>query len=288
MVTAWLALAQSHPVNSTAASSRWSSLVDACDKAVAGASLFAPQWGILLTPVAGLGASKAAGLKLAVWRQSTVAVPGRSPSSHNPTPRGSWPGYSSNEAPPDIADALALGPPAGSVGAGLWAASERSRPAYDQLTRTWAALIGPMPGSSSSHRATRGHQPVQLDPRLDGLGGQQLAAVGGGAQRLDGHAMLQRPGGPVPERGAVAIWRLVARPRSSARSSSGAPTISALSWLMAQILAAQALWRLASSTRIASRSPGWTGCLSGQQSESQVDAGTHARQLVTRAARRGA
>jgi hypothetical protein len=50
------------------------------------ASLFGPRWGIPLMPVAGLGASRAAGLKLAVWRQSTVAVPGHSPSSHDPTP----------------------------------------------------------------------------------------------------------------------------------------------------------------------------------------------------------
>ena len=51
------------------------------------------------------------------------------------------------------------------------------------------------------------------------------------------------------------IWRLVASPRNSARSSSGAPTISALSWLMALTLATQALWRVASSTRNASWSP---------------------------------
>ena len=51
------------------------------------------------------------------------------------------------------------------------------------------------------------------------------------------------------------IWCLVVRPRSSARSSSGAPTISASSWLVALTLAAQALWRVASSTRSASRSP---------------------------------
>lgn len=34
------------------------------------------------------------------------------------------------------------------------AASDRSRPACDQLTRIWAALIGPIPGNSSSHGAT--------------------------------------------------------------------------------------------------------------------------------------
>lgn len=48
---------------------------------------------------------------------------------------------------------------------------------------------------------------------------------------------------------------LVPSPRSSARSSSGAPTIIALSWLMALTLARQALWRVASSTCSACRSP---------------------------------
>jgi len=51
------------------------------------------------------------------------------------------------------------------------------------------------------------------------------------------------------------IWRLVASPRSSARSSSGAPTMRALSWLVALTLAAQAPWRVANSTRNVSRSP---------------------------------
>jgi hypothetical protein len=91
------------------------------DKAVAGASWFGPRWGILLTPVPGLGASRAAGLNLAVWRQSTVAVPGRSPSSHDPTPHGSWPRYSSNEAPTNLPGGLAIGqfaPVIGLPGAG--------------------------------------------------------------------------------------------------------------------------------------------------------------------------
>jgi hypothetical protein len=70
------------------------------------------------------------------------------------------------------------------------AASERSRPVCDQLTSTWAALIGPTPGSSSSHGRDRGHQPLQLGPQLGGLGGQQLDAPGGRAQRPDGHAVF--------------------------------------------------------------------------------------------------
>src|SRR5512132_312681 len=68
-------------------------------------------------PVAGLGASRAAGLKLAVWRQSSVAVPERSPSSHDPAPPGPRPGYSSNEAAFDLTWRLALGGAAGDVGA---------------------------------------------------------------------------------------------------------------------------------------------------------------------------
>jgi hypothetical protein len=50
-----------------------------------------------------------------------VAVPGRSPSSHNPTPRGSRPGYWSNEAPQGFLGRLALGqfaPVVGLAGAG--------------------------------------------------------------------------------------------------------------------------------------------------------------------------
>ena len=49
------------------------------------------------------------------------------------------------------------------------------------------------------------------------------------AQPDQGHGVAQRP-----------TWRLVVRPRSSARNSSGAPTISALSWLVARTLATQA------------------------------------------------
>jgi hypothetical protein len=48
-------------------------------------------------PVTGLGTSRAAALKLAVWRQDIVAVPGRSPSSHDPAPTRVATQYSSNE-----------------------------------------------------------------------------------------------------------------------------------------------------------------------------------------------
>ena len=74
--------------------------------------------------------------------------------------------------------------------------------------------------------------------------------------------MLQRPGRPLPQAGAVGDLPAVRRPRSSARSSSGAPTSSALSWPIAATRARVALRRVVSSTRSASRSPrrrGWPG-----------------------------
>jgi hypothetical protein len=66
---------------------------------------------------------------------------------------------------------------------------------------------------------------------------------------------------------------LVPSPRRSARSSSGAPTISALNWLVALTLARQALWRVANSTRSASRSP----CRRGMIRWSQAKASRAAR-----------
>jgi len=51
------------------------------------------------------------------------------------------------------------------------AASERSRPACDQLTSTWAALIGPTPGQLQQPRRDGGHEPLQLSPQPSRLGG---------------------------------------------------------------------------------------------------------------------
>jgi hypothetical protein len=101
MVTAGLALAQSHPVNSTAASSRWSSWSTRGDKAVTGASLFG-LGGASRSCRSRASARQGGGTEPGRLAASTVAVPGRSPSNHNPTPQGSWPGYSSNETPANI------------------------------------------------------------------------------------------------------------------------------------------------------------------------------------------
>src|SRR5215211_4340526 len=76
------------------------------------------------------------------------------------------------------------------------AASERRRPACDQLTSTWAALRGPTPGTSSSHRGSRSDQHGQL-------GLEELDALGGGPQGAHGGPVLQRPGGPLSQAGAV-------------------------------------------------------------------------------------
>ena len=78
------------------------------------------------------------------------------------------------------------------------AASERSRAACDQLTSTWAALIGPTPDSSSSHGATAATSRSSSTRNTVALGGQLLDALGGAAQHPGGHAMLQRPGRPLP------------------------------------------------------------------------------------------
>src|SRR4029453_14735252 len=59
---------------------------------VAGSSLFGPRWGRSLDAgLQGLGGPGAAGLKLAVERQSNEAVPSRLPRSHDPGLRGTTP-----------------------------------------------------------------------------------------------------------------------------------------------------------------------------------------------------
>jgi hypothetical protein len=79
------------------------------------------------------------------------------------------------------------------------AAYDRSRPAYDQLTSTWAALIGPTPGSSSSHGATAATSRSSSARSSAASAANSLDALGGRAQRPHGRAVLQRPGRPVPE-----------------------------------------------------------------------------------------
>src|SRR5829696_6968400 len=160
------------------------------------------------------------------------------------------------ERPVELAVTGAVQPVAGDLPggrrdrAGSGQGSERrlrpQPPACDQLTRTWAALIGPTPGNSSSHGATpaTSRSSSARSPAASTASSWTRRAVERNARTvmrcssdLEGRSrnLAQR-----------AIWPLVASPRSSARNSSGAPTIRALSWLTALTLAAQALWRVAS------------------------------------------
>jgi hypothetical protein len=135
------------------------------------------------------------------------------------------------------------------------AASERRRPACDQLTRIWAALIGPTPGSSSRQGVTAA---TSRSSSARSSAASPASSWMRWAVDLSAQTVMRCSSdlaGRSRSLAQRAICRLVPSPRSSVRSSSGAPTISALSWLMAQTLATHALWRVASSTRSASRSP---------------------------------
>ncbi len=83
------------------------------------------------------------------------------------------------------------------------AASEQNRPACDQLTSTWAALRGPTPGTSSSQGDDRTDQLGQLGLELVSLDLEKLDALGSGPQCPHGGVVLQRPGVPPAQRGAV-------------------------------------------------------------------------------------
>jgi hypothetical protein len=116
------------------------------------------------------------------------------------------------------------------------AASERRRPACDQLTSTWAALSGPTPGTSSSQGTTAWISTVSSAWSWSASAARNWTrwAVARSARTV---AWCSSDLVGRSRRLAQAlIWLLVLRPRSSARSSSGAPTISALSWSLTAIL----------------------------------------------------
>jgi hypothetical protein len=105
------------------------------------------------------------------------------------------------------------------------AASERSRPACDQLTSTWAALIGPTPGSSSSHGATAATS--RSSSAASAASSWMRRAVERSARTVI-RCSSDRAGRSRNAAQRAICCRLASR-RSSARSSSGAPTSSALS-----------------------------------------------------------
>lgn len=77
------------------------------------------------------------------------------------------------------------------------AASDRNRPGCDQLTRTWAAVIGPMP-SAEQIEELGGQLPYQAEQLVLkglGLGLQFLDAVGRGPKGPCGHAAFDTVGG---------------------------------------------------------------------------------------------
>ena len=92
-------------------------------------------------------------------------------------------------------------------------------------------------------------RPGDLHLQLVCPGSRHLDPVGGRAQHPDGHAVLQRPGRS-RSRAQRVTCRLVTSPRSSARSSSGAPTISAFELDDRADLGAHAPWRVASSVLV--------------------------------------
>src|SRR4029450_7867664 len=125
-------------------------------------------------PVTGLGTSRAAALKLAVWRQDIVAVPGRSPSSHDPAPARAATEYSSNETPSDVASALAFGRAPGSVGADLGVVPQPSQ--HDRMQGTVelavTGAVQPMPGHLPGRRRDR------VDPSQGSKGGLRTQPTG--------------------------------------------------------------------------------------------------------------
>ncbi len=135
------------------------------------------------------------------------------------------------------------------------AASLRSRPAWDQDTRNWAAVMAPTPGSSS--------RPGQAAVTSSSSSVSCSAASASSISARRATARIARTVarcsmlwlGRVRSRAQrSSCWSVVPR-RSCSRRASGALTISALSCPMARVRATTAPWRAASSTRMASRSP---------------------------------
>jgi hypothetical protein len=179
------------------------------------------------------------------------------------------------------------------------AASERSRPAYDQLTRTWAALIGPTPGSSSDlegrhrnlaqwviwrlvaqrHSCPHPPPPSSADP-APGLG-----------RRPTGDD--SQPRRPEPRSGRAGRlpgqWRRRRGCRGGGRRRS--PHQRCRSVIQA---APSCSWpdcvglEAPRGASVTGHNRGWTGCSSGQQCGGSGRRRHHDRQLVTKATRMGA
>ena len=140
---------------------------------------------------------------------------------------------------------------------GLRAQPPGMRPADQHL----GGADGPHPGQLQPPRRHRGHQSVQVGSQPGGLDGQALDALGGQTQRLDRHAMLQRPGRPVPEPYTARDLAFGGQPAKLSPQLLGRPDDQPCRWPGRVGLGTP---RGASVT---GHNPGgWPGCSSGQQS----------------------
>ena len=126
------------------------------------------------------------------------------------------------------------------------AASERTRPRCDQATSSWAATIGPTPGSSSSCGASG---------RVRGSRVSWAARVAASIRRAAQHDPCRaRPGSPAGGEGGARSSSLpTGSRRSCSRRPSGTVTITPRSCPSASRRTSTALRRVISSSRSASR-----------------------------------
>ena len=160
-------------------------------------------------------------------------------------------------------------------------------PRCDQAIRSWAAVIGPTPGSASScgrrsrdQLARSGSRGRRLRPRAPGPVGPWRA----GRRRWRGARRLGAGGAqPCAAREQLAVVRR----RSWSRSGAGALTISALSWPIACVRATHRAPRVVEQgTRRASRAP--RGARLGQVLARERLAGGARRRRGRRTSRRAA
>ena len=130
-------------------------------------------------------------------------------------------------------------------------ASEWTRSRRDQVTISWAATIGPTPGSFRSSGTSDPTCLRDLVLELVGLPGHGFDPPGQRAQRQDDRVLIDRTRVGAAEAAAATHCPSGSR-RSSSRSCSGAVTITLRSWTSATRRTSTALRRAKSSTHNAS------------------------------------
>jgi hypothetical protein len=129
------------------------------------------------------------------------------------------------------------------------------RPAWDQLISTWAALKGADAGDLQQPGRHRADQGGELSLELVGLDLEGPDALGGGPQRPHGGLVLQRPGWPWPQAGAIVDLAGGVTAAELGSQLLGSADDQGLSWPTAATRAWVAQRRVVSSTRRASRWP---------------------------------